>query len=63
MKIVATATKGGFERGKEYELPDEEAQAMIIAGEASFVAVSPVHNREKAILKKWDTRNKEHLGR
>lgn len=51
MKIVATATKGGFERGKEYELPDKEAQAMIIAGEATFVAENPIKNREKAVPK------------
>ena len=56
MIVRATADKGDFRKGVEYDLPDAEAQAMVIAGLATFVAVAPAHNREKAILKKWDTR-------
>lgn len=63
MIVRATVDKGDYKRGVEYDLPDAIAQAMIIQGTASFVAVAPHHNREKAILKKWDTRRKEQVGR
>lgn len=63
MVIRATADKGEFKKGKEYDLPDAEAQAMVIAGLATFVAVAPYHNREKAIPKQWETRHTiEQLG-
>lgn len=63
MIVRATVDTKDYQKGVEYELPNEIAQALIIQGIMTFVAVAPVHNREKAILKKWDTRNKEHLGR
>lgn len=56
MIVRATADKGEYKKGIEYDLPDAEAQALIIAGFMSFVAVAPAHNREKAILSAWDTR-------
>ena len=62
MIVKARVTKGDYVKGVEYDLPDKEAQALIIQGTMSFVAVAPAHNREKAILSKWDTRN-EHLTR
>ena len=65
MIVRATVDKGEFKKGVEYDLPTEVAQAMIIAGTMTFVAVAPAHNREKAILEKWDTRlnSKEQVGR
>lgn len=42
MKIRATVTGNGFTAGVEYDLPDSEAQAAIIAGCAvPVVAVAP----------------------
>ena len=58
MIVRATVDKGDFKKGVEYDLPDAQAQAMIIQGFMSFVAVAPHHNREKAIPKKWDTRTR-----
>lgn len=60
MIVRATVTKGEYTKGVEYDLPDAEAQAMIIQGTMTFVAVAPAHNREKAIPKKWDTRSEQH---
>jgi len=63
MIVRATVTKGEFQQGIEYDLPDEIAQALIIQGTMTFVAVAPAHNRKKAIVEKWDTRCKEQVGR
>lgn len=63
MIVRATVTKGEYQKGTEYDLPDDLAQALIVQGIMSFVAVAPAHNREKAILKKWDTRHKEQVGK
>lgn len=57
MIIRATVTKGEFQKGIEYDLPDEIAQAMIIQGTATFVAVAPYKNRQKAIIPQYETRN------
>lgn len=57
MIVKATVTKGQFQKGVEYDLPDAQAQAMIIQGLASFVAVAPYKNRKKAIIPQYDTRN------
>lgn len=62
MIVKARVTKGEYQKGVEYDLPSELAQNLIIQGIMSFVALAPAHNREKAILSKWDTRN-EHLTR
>ena len=59
MKVRATVTKGQFEAGKEYDLPEKEAMAMIIAGAAEpIVTVIPAFEREKAIhtQSRWLTR-------
>jgi len=56
MIVRATVTKGEFQKGVEYELPDAEAQAMIIQGTASFVAVAPAKNRQKVVRAQYDTR-------
>lgn len=58
MIVRATVDKGDFKRGVEYDLPDAIAQAMIVQGTASFIAVAPPLNRLKAIPKKWDTRTR-----
>ena len=50
MKIRATVTKGDLEAGVEYDLPEKEAMAAIMAGNAEpLVAASPAFDREKAI--------------
>lgn len=58
MICKALATKDGYEKGKEYDLPIDEAKALIIQGAMSFVAAAPAHNRQKAILdnRQWSTR-------
>jgi hypothetical protein len=56
MIVRATVTKGEFQKGVEYELPDAEAQAMIIQGLMSFVAVAPAKSRQKALQAQYDTR-------
>lgn len=64
MIVRATADTKEFKKGAEYDLPDAQAQALIIQGIMTFVAVAPAHNREKAIPKKWDTRlNNEQTGK
>lgn len=62
MIVRATVDKGEYKKGVEYDLPADIAQALIIAGTMTFVAVAPAHNRERAILKTWDTRKIEHHG-
>lgn len=57
MIVRATVTKGEFQKGVEYNLPDAQAQALIIQGFMSFVAVAPYKNREKAIIPQYDTRD------
>ena len=60
MIVKAIVTKGDYVKGVEYDLPNEIGQALIIQGIMSFVAIAPAHNREKAILAKWDTRTEPH---
>jgi hypothetical protein len=54
MIVRATVDRGNFRKGVEYDLPDSEAQAMIIAGFAAFIAVAPHENRERATNKAWE---------
>lgn len=53
MIVRATVDKGGFRKGVEYELDSEQAQAMVIAGTAVFVAVAPHQKRERAVNAQW----------
>lgn len=62
MIVRALIATKDFKRGVKYDLPDAQAQALIISGVVTFVAIAPAHNREKAIPKKWDTRKIEHNG-
>lgn len=63
MIVRATVDTSDYQKGVEYDLPDAKAQALIIQGIMTFVAVAPAQNREKAILKQWETRCKEQVGR
>ena len=57
MKIRATTTKGGFTAGEEYDLPDNEAMAAIMAGVAEpLVVANPANVREKAVSPQFQTR-------
>jgi len=57
MKIRATVTKGEFKAGVEYDLPDEEAMAAIMAGNAEpLVAASLAFEREKSVSPQHQTR-------
>ena len=56
MRVRATATKSGFVAGQEYDLQNDEAQAMIIAGNAEPVTVAPAHDREKVTRGQYDKR-------
>lgn len=56
MIVRATVTRNGYEKGVEYTLLEAEARAMVIRGEAVFVAVAPANNREKAISKPYEKR-------
>ncbi len=56
MIVRATVTKGDYIKGVEYDLPDKEAQALIIQGVMSFIAVAPAKNRHKAIKERYETR-------
>ena len=56
MIVRATADKGRFKKGVEYDLSEAEARAAIIAGTVTFIAVAPQINRDKAIIKKYETR-------
>jgi len=57
MKIRATVTKGDFTAGVEYDLPDSEAMAAIMAGNAEPVeTVAPAFTREKAVQPKHQSR-------
>lgn len=64
MKIMATVTANGFTAGVEYDLPDSEAQAAIIAGCAVAVTVAPdfiaAFDRETSVKQahqhRWRTR-------
>ncbi len=56
MIVKATVTKGDFVKGVEYDLPEKEAQALIVQGTMSFVAVAPIKNRQKQIIPKYETR-------
>jgi len=56
MIVRATVTKGDYIKGVEYDLPDKEAQALIIQGIMSFIAVAPPKNRVKAVIPRYDTR-------
>lgn len=61
MIVKALATKGEFKKGVEYELPDAIAQALIIQGLMSFVAVAPYKLREKAIIPQYETRGNDSV--
>jgi hypothetical protein len=57
MKILATVTKGKFQAGMEYDLPEKEAQAAIMAGYAEpLVTESQANDREKAVKPQHQTR-------
>lgn len=56
MIVRATVTTDKYVKGVEYDLPDDIAQAMIIRGTMSFVAVAPYKQREKAITPQYETR-------
>ena len=56
MKIRATTTKGKFTAGEEYDLPDNEAMAAIMAGVAEpLVVATPANVREKAVSPQFQT--------
>ena len=57
MKIRATVTKGKLRAGVEYDLPETEAMAAIMAGNAEpLVTEPPANNREKAVMPQHQTR-------
>lgn len=57
MKIRAIVTKGDFKAGVEYDLPEKEAMAAIIAGNAEpLVTIAPAFEREKAVSPQHQTR-------
>lgn len=57
MKIRATVTKGKFREGVEYDLPDNEAQAAIMAGYTEpLVTETTANTREKAVMPQHQTR-------
>lgn len=57
MKIRATVTKGEFTAGVEYDLPEKEAMAAIMAGNAEpLVTASLAFEREKALSPQHQTR-------
>lgn len=56
MIVRATVTTGKYQKGVEYDLPKEVAQALIIQGIMSFIAVAPHINREKAIKPQYEQR-------
>ena len=60
MIIRATVTKGDYEQGVEYNLPEKEARTMVMRGDAEFATVAPAYNREKSVKtpyeKRWPTK-------
>lgn len=57
MKIRATVSKGAFKAGVEYDLPEKEAMAAIMAGNAEpLETVTPAFSRETAVSTKHQTR-------
>lgn len=57
MKIRATVTKGKFTAGVEYDLPEKEAMAAIIASTAEPLdTVAPAFSRETAVKPTHQTR-------
>ena len=57
MRIRATATKGEYVAGVEYDVEPGVGMAMIIAGNAVPVAVAQFKSREKAVLpQNYETR-------
>jgi hypothetical protein len=57
MRIRATTTKGKFTAGVEYDLPEHEAMAAIMAGNAEpLVVATPANSREKAVSPQFQTR-------
>lgn len=57
MKIRATVTKGNLKAGEEYDLPEKEAMAAIMAGCAEpLVAVNLAFDRETATKPQHQTR-------
>jgi hypothetical protein len=56
MKIRALVTKGEFVKGMEYDLPEPEAQAAIIAGNAESLVTNPCFERQTATKPQYQTR-------
>jgi hypothetical protein len=57
MKIRATVTKGDLTAGVEYDLPEKEAMAAIMAGNAEpLVTDTSAFKREKAVMPQHQTR-------
>lgn len=56
MKIRALVTKGKFTAGMEYDLPETEAQAAIMAGNAETLVTNPAFDRQTAIKPQHQTR-------
>lgn len=57
MKIRATVTKGDLKAGVEYDLPEKEAMAAIMAGNAEpLETVAPAFDRETAVTPQYQTR-------
>lgn len=56
MIVRATATKGEYQKGVEYDLPNDIAQALIIQGTMSFVAMSPARQRQTAVQPDYEKR-------
>lgn len=57
MKIRATVSKGELTAGVEYDLPEKEAMAAIMAGNAEpLETAAPAFARETAVSPKHQTR-------
>lgn len=58
MKIRATVTKGNLRAGVEYDLPEKEAMAAIMAGNAEPLVAAAADNRERTVKERrqWLTR-------
>ena len=57
MKVKAIVSRGNFKAGAEYDLPEKEAQAAIIAGIAEPLDTKALaFYRETATVKNYQTR-------
>lgn len=58
MKIKSLVTKGAFKAGEIYDLPANQAMAMVVAGTAAPLVTNDATGKETAIKKRgqWDTR-------